>query len=351
MKIYELDRRELDTDYGNTTKNYLINGGFNTWQRGGNYSGVAASTVQGYKSADRWHITTSTFPATINNLGEQAGVLPPSGLSSRSALIGFTSGANPNLSLAFRQHVESREAIELSGKIVSLGLWVLTDEIQQVQLRIFNQTVTDSSSGWVTYYNQNRTVVANSTWQFVKFENILMPSDLKYGFAVILNFQNALAGSGNKVLRLGEVMLNRGPYCLPFVPFGGTVESDIQACYRYCEAINGVFVACRYGGGAGNSWYVFGQMQPKRVAATFQNITNCTVSSGAPSTNQIGFLGFNPAGYVTHSGAGAIYGGCDPSGSFTLSMELTSANIGAGVFSYCIANYSSKILVFDAEIS
>ena len=88
--------------------NFLINGGFDIWQRG------TSSTTSAAYLADRWTHLWSAGTATVSRSTDVPETTLPYSLSLAS-----TSGTNPIL----RQNIESVNALPLVGRTVTFSIW------------------------------------------------------------------------------------------------------------------------------------------------------------------------------------------------------------------------------------
>jgi hypothetical protein len=156
--------------YGGT-RNYLLNGDFQVWQRGTSFTVGAVSKVYG---ADRWcQGRGSTAGSTMAQVSitSASGRLP---LDFRYACRVQRTAADTSLNdVTIVQAIESANAVQLRGKTVILSYWVRTGAgwAGNWKARIFTGTGTDENlftgmTGRLNPLNILTTFTASSDWTF-----------------------------------------------------------------------------------------------------------------------------------------------------------------------------------------
>lgn len=234
------DNRVLSTLSNSTIagKNFLINGGFDIWQRGTSYSGTPTANTVFYYTADRWFhaVGTGSFSATFERVTSE------NSDSTYGIKFGRNSGAGNNSAPSIiGQVIESANAKRLAGKTVTLSFYAktLSSFGNSMQVYLVSGTGTDQSAqtifgaGWtggttifapgqtistsMTKYTFTGTVPANANQLFVMFSFYVTP---------------ATAGA-NEYVQMENIQLEVGPTATSFSRAAGTIQQELAACQRY----------------------------------------------------------------------------------------------------------------------
>ena len=209
-------------------KNFLINGGFDIWQRG--TTGTATAGV--YTPADRW-VTQNGSSVTISR--QTTGVPTNSQYCLRVASNGSAQFGNMS------QIIETANVAPMWGKTVTL----------QVKIRK-NSSFTPNM---VIYLQKSATVDAttSSTWvdvNFVTITNASLPSGITSTDWLTSSFPASVPSDGTantlRVIVASDSTFNSGQYyetaqaqleigsvATPFSRAGGTLSGELAACQRY----------------------------------------------------------------------------------------------------------------------
>jgi len=207
-------------------KNYLINGNFDFWQRGGSITTPGSAIY----TADRWYVTFGTGTHVVTRSSD----VPASSTSRYSLqLAGGAAIANPRIV----QRVESVFARGIAGKTVTIkGKYKVTDSTGfAINLAVDIPTLADNYTGIISVINQNiaTTPVVNAWTEFsVSF---VLPSSAINGVSVTL-LRATTAATATTTL-FNEMMLVEGETTtvLPYIYAGQTVIGELQLCQRYYE--------------------------------------------------------------------------------------------------------------------
>jgi hypothetical protein len=254
------------------SRNYLINGGFDVWQRGG----TLATFQAGQWGPDRW------TPSLYQNARYQRLALGyvNNQLSSQYALR-VSSNAVASLANGSRmvaaQVIESVNTWPLAGKYVTLSFWVRFSSATATSvsntagggnssygnwsaaLWYFTST-TDAASG-STFSDSNYTSYPftngtfPTTWTKISF-SALVPSNAN-NVQVRFAFDNLGSTTTDDALYydIAQVQLEQGTIATPFIRSGNTYGGELSLCQRYYWRAN-AFGETNYpilGFGAGNS--------------------------------------------------------------------------------------------------
>ena len=217
-------------------KNYLINGGFDIWQRG-----TSGFTSNAY-TADRWQaaLNSGTF------------------IVSRSTDVPTTPYFNYSLSMAgttaqnmqIFQNIESANATLFAGQTVTLSVWAknsagtsklsyvglyptAVDNFAVSTLDVQGDLTATSWSGSWTKYSVSFTANALAT----------------RGYKIIL-YRN---GTETSTTLFTGIQLEFGSVATAFTRAGGTIQGELAACQRYYYRFGGDQTTQPYGIGYGTS--------------------------------------------------------------------------------------------------
>jgi hypothetical protein len=198
-----------------TSPNYLINGGFDIWQRG--TSGFTSGFF-----ADRWFLNGAN-----------------SGSRSTDVPTGFTySAAVSNASLSFcgvGQRIESLNSVSLVGKQVTVSFWAkrtgTTSGIITVQLFTPASTDNYSSQNLVQSIATATTGVSTSWTKYSVTFNALSIEAAK-GICLYINHDNS-GVSGNMGILIAGIQLEEGIVPTDFRRNASSIAGELNACQRY----------------------------------------------------------------------------------------------------------------------
>ena len=216
-------------------KNFLINGGFDFWQRGVSFAAAGAATTSTY-TADRWNSGAPSNITISRVSGTTDGTLYALRIQKNATT---TTGGDAFVC----QTIESNNAILLSGKTVTLSFNVRkgTDfsgnGVYSI-LRFGTGTDEGSNSGyngaWATYTQSMATV--SPTSNMVNYQKTFsVPSGTKEIMVLmgVQSFPNGTAAGTNDWVEFEKIQLEVGPVATPFSRAGGTIAGELAACQRY----------------------------------------------------------------------------------------------------------------------
>jgi len=197
--------------------NFLINGGFDIWQRG------TSSTTSAAYLADRWTHLWSAGTATVSRSTDVPETTLPYSLSLAS-----TSGTNPIL----RQNIESVNALPLVGRTVTFSIWakstVGTGGLNWVTA--FPTTTADTFSA--TTQDQSGTFTASmtvGTWTRYSATFVVGAGAVRgYLVQVLRN----VTTTSTTTLYAGA-QLELGSFTTSFRRNAPSIQAELAACQRY----------------------------------------------------------------------------------------------------------------------
>jgi len=208
------------------TKNVIINGGMDIWQRG------TSSASTGYTTADRWYMN-----AASTTFSQETTVVPT---GSRYSLKALTSGTT---TVQFRQAIETMNAIGLAGKTVTLSGEYQASSTTTILTKLFYSTGVDNSvtGSWTEITATSGGSVSAVNGSFTKSSSVFaVPSTAK---SLMVLFDT---GSVSTALSLyyANIQLEIGTQSSPFTRAGGTIQGELAACKYYFKRMavaNGIF--------------------------------------------------------------------------------------------------------------
>lgn len=202
----DVDGEPITANYG--FKNYIINGGFDIWQKGTSFTGFSHDTY----CADRWKGWNSGHSANITQQTNQQ----LSGNLHANTVKTTATSSSANTYTGFVQIIEDVNSYK--GKDVTLSLWIKTT-VQSVDVRI------DCGSFVYTVAVTGGTGV----WQKVKISGNIL-----YGSATQLNiliFTNNTAVNSGEYIEIANVQLEEGSVDTPFER--RHIGLELILCNRY----------------------------------------------------------------------------------------------------------------------
>lgn len=218
-------------------KNYLINGGFDFFQR--NAGPVAITTTPSYVAPDRFLLS---YTGTIT--GSVTAAQVTNTLSPQTAKYAIQYAAQRNAStlvLHTEQRIEGLEARNLVNTgTASFSVWVFSP-IASTQLRLtLNTPTVEDNYTSVTQLSQqtSSTVISASTWTQITFSGLAIGAAAALGLAVVVELlvPTGTDGSPQNYL-ITQVMFNAGSTVSNFSRAGRHIDQELSICLRYYELI------------------------------------------------------------------------------------------------------------------
>jgi hypothetical protein len=212
-------------------KNFIINGGFDIWQRGTSF---ASSGTLGLYGADRW--------VYFRGSGVSAGTFS----RQASGLTGFqyamrvqrNSGDTSTQYLGLFYSGETSDSIKFAGKTVTLSFYAraganYSAASSQLRAILSSGTGTDqpiySYTGSVLDIDQNATLT--TSWQRFSY-NVTLSSSITELGVQFLATPVGTAGAADYFDVTG-VQVELGSVATTFSRAGGTIQGELAACQRY----------------------------------------------------------------------------------------------------------------------
>ena len=226
-------------------QNYLINGGFDLWQRGS----ANANVDSGGYLADRWFATAGTYDQISANL--------PTGVK-YGAQLAFSSSSG-----WLCQRIEAGNTLQFSGQKMTIsGYERSSTGTGAFKIKIDRpNTVDDYGSGARGKLGTTTTSELAATTLLATTSSTLAPWNYtftvsanmaSYGFQVCLGTDT----STTTTYQYSAVTLAEGPKAAPFRRIG-TVAQELSLAFRYYEAGSGSNHAYDFNGSTRTPWFSF----------------------------------------------------------------------------------------------
>ena len=304
---------------GYYSPNYIINGGFDIWQRGTSFAGGTTQYL-----ADRWK---SEATDSVNCTFTQSTVVPDGATYS----IAVTKATADSVS-QIRQNIETIEVAKFAGKTVTFSGYVSATSTTQVAVYIDYSTTTDASPGSTMTQIASSFISATSTFQRVAVTADI-PSTAK---TVRVRFRVPTHSVG-VTWYVSKAQLEEGSVATPFRRNANSIQGELAACQRY--------------------YYRLQPGQPSRMLMAGQatTATQATVFTNHPVTMRANpSFGFNGS-FQQHTGGVAIssVSALTLTNSTTTMAEVAStAGSGFRAGDYCRIQTAdgSSFIEFIAEL-
>ena len=201
--------------FGALSPNYVINGGFDIWQRG-----TSSGWVNGYNTADRWYMQASAS----TSWAQETTLVAPGTRYSIKATTAAT--VQPMI----YQAIETANAINLAGKTVTLSAYMASSVSAPGYLLVEYSTNVDNAltGAWTQITG---VATSNLTTSMVRYSgNFAVPSTAKS--IRVLVATNSTIASGN-TFTVGGVQLEIGSTATTFRRNAPSIQAELAACQRY----------------------------------------------------------------------------------------------------------------------
>lgn len=218
--------------------NILINGGFDTWQRG---TSVQVTGFASNYSADRWSFTINASGSPTVT-ATQSSLVPDASTKYSIKYLVSVNAATSITEIAARQRIETQDVMRFVGNRVTLSFWyysnITGDHAVRLGLDANNSGAFSNHSPFLFNYP-----VAN-VWQKITqtFDNFVLHNfgtQTPESGGVFLDIGPAAGGIGKTSLSVGDywhiakAQLEPGSAATQFKPYGGLFGEELRACHRY----------------------------------------------------------------------------------------------------------------------
>ena len=209
------------------TKNLLLNGSLEHWQRGTSFNDPVIYT--GY-TADRWSPFQSNGSVTVSRQNAFSG--------SSYAMRVLSNGAGAFRGMASCWHSAATQFV--FGKYITYSVYVRRNSTFNVGLTIAidkNSTPNTASGGtWVSLVNTtiSNANISTTNWTRVSV-TALVPSDgTAQGLRFSINVDNGSTASGG-YFEFAQAMVNTGRVAADYKPVSDSPQEELEACKYFYE--------------------------------------------------------------------------------------------------------------------
>jgi hypothetical protein len=218
-------------------KNFIINGGFDFWQRGISISSLSGSP-QTYTADRWWYSNTPNITGTVSRqpTGDTTN-LPSIQYCARVQRTAGNTGVNP---LYFCQEIETVNSIPLAGKTVTISFYArkgtnYSQNNSQLLFQLRSGTGVDQNcySGFTNSTNiiQNQASLLTTVWQRFSY-SIPVPSTSTQLGAFFYYGASGTAGVSD-YFEITGIQLEVGSVATEFSRAGGDIQGELAKCQRY----------------------------------------------------------------------------------------------------------------------
>ena len=297
-------------------KNFVINGGFDIWQRGTSFTGANTNTY----TADRWNMYFGVTP-TAYTISRQS-----------SGLTGFpyairvqrNNGATDTIGGAIGSSIEIANATYLAGQNIVFSFYARKGALfsqagSSVVSSLKTGTGTTDANGIYNTYTGETTPISQNTTLTTSWQRFTYTATLGSSVTqVSIQFNAGASGTAGATdyYEIAGVQLEIGSVATPFSRAGGTLQGELAACQRYYATAVGD--SAFYATLTSYNWAEIFLPVTQRVSATITSIsvgTNINVGTASSPA----YLGNNCYRYaITSAGTGQVA----RNESFSFSAEL-----------------------------
>ena len=306
-----------DNQYA-AAKNVVINGGFDVWQRGTSFTGVASGTY----TTDRWK-TTLTATGLSCNVTQDTSV--PNSKSKYSIKVLQATNATGLGEYEVRTLFETSQILQLCGSATTVSFWYRSNLTGQHAARLYASPMTGGTDVSISF-----TVSAANTWEkkvlnFSSFAGVTTASTAPTAEAAGLSIGFNVFGSAsrttlaaNDYFQIAQVQLEVGSVNTSFTRASGNISTELAACQRYYYRLTPGATYNVFGSGFSNSTTVFLATIPTPV--TMRIAPTALEQSGTANQYSV----FQGSSGLTCSAVPALYHG-------NTNQQVVSLTVASGL--------------------
>jgi len=221
-------------------KNYLINGGFDVWQRGTTWTGTPTANTVFYATSDRWFhaVGTGSFSSTFERVAAE------NSDSTYGIKFGRNSGAGNNAAPSIiGQAIESINSKRLAGKTVTLSFYAktLSSFGNSMQVYLISGTGSDQSSQTIFGAGYTGASVVFSPGQAISATMTrytftgTVPSNANQLAVMFALYVTPTTAGSNEYVQMENIQLEIGSTATNFSRAGGDIQGELAKCQRYYQ--------------------------------------------------------------------------------------------------------------------
>jgi len=219
-------------------RNFIINGAMKYTQR--DIGTVALDIATLYRGIDRFLLLTSGGLTT--GTSQRSIIVPPNNITKHSLQLTATPTVITH-GLNIEQRIESIYSRDLSNQKVSLSFQVFSESASEAQIIFRTPNVEDDFSVTTNFSNITVPIPSIGSWQEIKLENVLLPSDVVRGMQIIIILKTMTVLSISVDHFITQIKLSIGTEVQGFSNAGRNLIEELEFCQRYFEKSYNVDVA------------------------------------------------------------------------------------------------------------
>ena len=249
---------------GTTSPNYLINGGFDFWQRG------TSQTTTGYGSADRWY----NLCAGTTTVSQETSDLPTGFRNG----IKYVTGASSSYA-QFHQMFETSMVVPLRGKTVIFSFYAKVAGSYSgnigAEVQYSNSNTDASYANNTVAVSVTGTASAPTSWTRMSF-TFVVPSD---ALSLRVGIIPTLVQPSGVTVRIAGAQLELGNTTTIFRRNQPNIQAELAACQRYFEEVGSTEAWMSYSGNGARIWPFYYKVTKRVVpTVTFPYGNSCVVN-------------------------------------------------------------------------
>jgi hypothetical protein len=231
-------------------KNFVINGGFDIFQRTPTpTSGTTVSGGSGY-SIDRWIVWNTAGNGSIVTSRQSSGLTGIQYCARIQRPSGNTSGLN-----FFAQPIETSNSILLAGKTFTFSFYArkgadYSNTTSSLNVEVWQNTTTDGSIQTIETGSRSSAgsgvFTLTSGWQRFSFTSVFASTTTQVA-PVFYGVTSGTAGA-NDYYEITGVQLEIGSVASNFSRAGGDIQGELAKCQRYYQVLGDNIYELIYGG-------------------------------------------------------------------------------------------------------
>ena len=309
----------FNTAYSLGTRNRLINGSFDIWQRGSSFSNMGSTTSY---TADRWSCFRVAY--TTNITVSQVTGLSQNGNNRNALRLQRTAGDTNTQALSATQSLESINSRDLAGQTVTLSGWIrngVNFSGTSVGFAIYSGTGTDESAraGYTGGYTVSQSQLTTTT-SFQRFSITgVVPSNANELNVQIYYTPSGTAGT-NDFIDIMDVQFEIGSVATPFER--RLIGQELALCQRYFNIV-GASDNTRWSGQctSGSTYYATYTFPPMRTSPSVSGVDSGSGTAGFNATTGTLTVRSNVSVTEARTATGTTTGGYYGS-TLTLNAEI-----------------------------
>jgi len=279
-----------------STRNHIINGDFNIWQRGTSGLVTATGATNGY-TADRWQLFRTGYAA-----GATCSRITGPSQHIYGIRVQRDSGNTSTVNILFYNNFETVNSVPLAGQVVTFSAWVRkgADTAGAFAMRVLSGTGTDQRvasgyTGSVTVASVTKTLATD--WQRLTVTGVVPANatQVSVGFQYTPTTATALT---NDYFDVAGAQLELGASVNPFQMHTSSIGEELVLCQRYYQRHGGTAATVvSFGAGSGTTvTNTYMNISPQmRIAPSSIGWTGVQMVDGTGATTALTNLGLTAA--------------------------------------------------------